>query len=365
MQQKSGASRSFHADVRQTAASRTRHVHKKSANSLLFISVTGPGQTTAAPTDTPARAVARFVFWLALIWMVLQTCYTTLPLIRPGADIVLGAKFDSLVQGKLFSPSDRFRIFVFGNSKTMTGFRPEVFDSEFKTGVRSYNLGLPGEARFLPILKAALKAGNIPTHVFLTMPWDNAPDKPTLLDSLRDEEFMLYTLIPFRDLPRDAVIFIATSHMQFRQKYQEAAVERSRMLEQRGWYFIKSQSYFPNDELPDGYTIPTDRPNEVAPRVVPAISFVRSELATLAAHYNFEVVFVPGNMRAGAQAPAPDADAHRDTALSHHSDVRVIGPDYWVYPPSDFSDPVHLNPRGADRYTRDLAQLMQKSGALN
>jgi hypothetical protein len=339
--------------------------HKKSTDALLFISVMAPEQQRAAQADTPARKAVRFTFWLAVVWMVLQTCYTNLPLIRPGADIVLDAKFDSLVQGALFSPADRFRILVFGNSKTMAGFRPEVFDSTFKTGVRSYNLGLPGEAHFLPILKAALKAGNVPTHVFLTMPWDSAPNKPTPLDWLRDEEFMLYTLIPFRDLPRDAITFIATSHFQFRQKYQEAAVERSRMLEQRGWYFIKSQSYFPNDELPDGYAIPTDRPSELAPRVVPQQSYVRSELMALAEHYNFEVVFVPGNMRTGAQAKAPAADMRRDADLSDHSSIRIIGPDYWVYPTADFSDPVHLNPRGAERYTRDMAQLILKSGALN
>jgi len=339
--------------------------HKKSTEALLFISVMAPEQRRAAQADTPARKVARFTFWLALVWMVLQTCYTNLPLIRPGADIVLDAKFDSLVQGALFSPADRVRILVFGNSKTMAGFRPDVFDSAFKTGVRSYNLGLPGEARFLPILKAALKAGNVPTHVFLTMPWDAAPNKPTPLDWLRDEEFMLYTLIPFRDLPRDAITFIATSRFQFRQKYLEAAVERSRMLEQRGWYFIKSQSYFPNDELPDGYAIPTDRANEVAPRIVPEQSYVRNELMTLAERYNFEVVFVPGNMRAGAQAAASEADTQRDASLPGGSGFRIIGPDYWTYPPADFSDPVHLNPRGADRYTRELAQLILKSGALN
>jgi hypothetical protein len=340
-------------------------VQKKSADSLLFIRIVSPGQASATRADTRTRAVAWFAFWLALVWMVLQTCYSDLPLIRPGADIVLDAKFDSLVRSGMFSPTDRFRILVFGNSKTMAGFRPEIFDAELGAGVRSYNLGLPGEARFLPILRAALKAGNIPTHVFLTMSWDSTPSKPTLLDWLRDEEFMLYTVIPFRDLPRDIVTFIATSHLQFRQKYEEAAVERRRMLDQRGWYFIKSQSFYSNDELPADYSIPTDRPTEIAPRVVPAASYVRSELKALAQQYNFEVVFVPGNMRAGAQAALPAADAQRDTTIEEHSSVRLIGPDYWLYPPADFSDPVHLNPIGADRYTRDLARLMRTSGAFH
>jgi hypothetical protein len=45
--------------------------------------------------------------------------------------------------------------------------------------------------------------------------------------------------------------------------------------------------------------------------------------------------------------------------------IRVVGPDYWVYPPSHFSDPVHLNPHGALAYTADLAELFKKTEALD
>jgi hypothetical protein len=337
----------------------------ENAKALEFAGAGAAQDGATERTSAPARSLARFLLLLALVWIALEACYEGLPMIRPGADIVLGAKFDTLATGALFAPADRFRIFVLGNSKTLAGFRPELFDAAFAGGMRSYNLGLPGDARILPILNAALEAGNIPTHVFLTIPWDGGPDKPTWLDRLRDDETILYTLIPFRDLPRDAITFVATSHFQFRQKYEDAADERKKMLAQRGWYFIKSQSFYPNDELPEIYDIPTDHPSEFLARAVPEVSYVRREIERLARQYHFEVVLIPGNVRYHAQAPAPQADAARNASLSGSGQVRIIGPDYWVYPAKDFSDPVHLNPNGAQDYTRDLAQLVTKTGILN
>jgi hypothetical protein len=339
-------------------------VQKENVDSLQAMSVAIPGQADRRDVDTPARSVMRFVVIAALVWIALDWCYTKFPMIRPGADIVMEAKFQSLVKARMFSSEDRHRILVFGNSKTLAGFRPEEFDASFKPGVHSYNLGLPGDARILPILKAALAAGNIPTHVFLTVPWDNKP-KPTLLDYLRDDETILYTLIPFRDLPRDIVSFVATSHFQFRQRYQESRHERDRMLAQRGWYFIKGQSFFPSGELPDDYSIPTDHPDEFIPRAIPAESFVLSELDRMSRQYGFKVILVPGNMRRHAEAPAPVADEKRGVDIPGHAGMRVIGPDYWIYPPKDYSDAVHLNPIGATAYTRDLARLVADSGVLN
>ncbi|OZI60572.1 hypothetical protein [Bordetella genomosp. 11] len=339
-------------------------MQEENIESLRAIGGSTAGVAAGRPANVRVRSVARFLLMAATVWVVLDWCYLAFPLIRPGADIVLEAKFQSLAKARLFSSGDRWRILVFGNSKTLAGFRPEEFDAHFQTGVRSYNLGLPGDARILPILQATLAAGNVPTHVFLTIPWDDKP-KPTLLDHLRDDETILYTLVPFRDLPRDLTVFVATSHFRFRQRYEEGRHERDKMLAQRGWYFISGQSFFPSGELPDDYAIATDRPGEFIPRAIPGKSFVLDELARLSRQYGFNVILVPGNMREHAQAAAPAADASRDAVVAGHPGMRIIGPDYWVYPPRDYSDAVHLNPVGATSYTRDLARLVAESGVLH
>jgi hypothetical protein len=343
-------------------------VQKESAEVLGFGEAAAPRGMRAliawGRQDSRPRAIMRFAVLAALAWAVMDACYTKLPLIRPGADIVMAAKFDAMVKRRMFAPTDHYRVFVFGNSKTMAGFRPDEFDAAFPPGVRSYNLGLPGEARFLPILKAALAAGNVPTHVLLTIPWDGKP-APTWLDRLRDDEAILYTLVPFRDLPRDAVTFLAASRLHMRERYEDAAHERARMLEQRGWYFIKSQSLFEGDALPDDYSLPTDHPAEFLPREIPPASFARDELEALARKYGFRIVMVPGNMRGHAEAAAPAADDNRLRAIAGNAAIRIAGPDYWVYPAADFADPVHLNPRGATAYTHDLARLAAALGIFD
>lgn len=323
--------------------------------------------SSAGPTRLTRRihSVIRFAGLFALTWILLDICYETLPMIRPGADVVLDAKLKVLAKSPLFLPEDRYRVLVFGNSKTLAGFKPDEFDQAFgDRHVRSYNLGLPGDARFLPILKTALDAGNVPTHVFLTLPWDDKP-KPSLLDRLRDEETVLYTLIPFRDLPRDIVVFAAASHLHFKQKYDEAVQERDKMLANRGWYYIKGQSYFPSGDLPEGYSLPTDRPDQFLARDVPKTSYMLDELTTLARHYRFQVVLIPGNTRRHAAAPAPRIDEARSIEISGNSGFHIIGPDYWLYPPAQYSDPVHMNPQGATAYTRDLAQLVAQNSVFD
>ena len=46
--------------------------------------------------------------------------------------------------------------------------------------------------------------------------------------------------------------------------------------------------------------------------------------------------------------------------FSYLNGVQVIGPDYWQYPNRMFSDPAHLNPHGAEIYTRDLWNLVKR-----
>ncbi len=339
-------------------------MQNESVKVLESADISAPSSTGKTRSTRRVHSVIRFAGLFALIWILLETCYETLPMIRPGADIVLDAKLKTLVKGQLFLPEDRYRILVFGNSKTLAGFKPDEFDAAFGGGVRSYNLGLPGDARILPILQAALDAGNVPTHVFLTIAWDDKP-KPTLFDKLRDEETILYDLIPFRDLPRDIVVFAVTSHLHFKQKYDEAVQERDKMLANRGWYYIKGQRYFSSGDLPEDYSLPTDRPDQFQARVIPNDSYVLSELTRLAQKHHFQVVLIPGNSRSHAAAPAPRADDARSMQVRGDSGFRVIGPDYWVYPPSNYSDPVHMNPDGASAYTHDLARLVAQSNVFH
>src|SRR5215831_19043791 len=133
------------------------------------------------------RPVAAFVFAFAAVWLALDVAYIGLPFIRPGSVVIADAKFETLVTGRMFDPQDRYRVMIFGHSKALTSARPRELDAAMGAGFRSYNLGLPGEVHFLPILEAALEAGNVPTHVLLTLPWDGKRDGNGLVDALHDD----------------------------------------------------------------------------------------------------------------------------------------------------------------------------------
>jgi hypothetical protein len=336
---------------------------------------TSPSSSAALPTierEWPTgatikwrRPVAEFLLLFAAVWLLLYGAYFMLPFTRPGATVIADAKFDALVKGRMFGPQDRYRVMVFGHSKALTCVRPPELDTAMGPGFRSYNLGLPGEVQFLPILEAALEAGNVPTHVLLTLPWDIKPDRPGFMDALRDDTAIAKTLLPFRTLPRDVTLFLFENRNRLTEAVHDVAAQRNSMLEERGWYFIKSQSHYANDRLPDDYALPTDRPNRIDERKIPEKSYKRTRLEQLAMKYGFEIDFIPLSFRIGEFAPAPSADQARLATISDHPRIRVLGPDYFSYPPANFADPNHMNRQGALAYTADLAKLLKGSGVLN
>jgi hypothetical protein len=288
-----------------------------------------------------------------------------LPFIRPGSNIIALAKFDTLVKRPMFGPQDRFRLMIFGHSKVLTSVRPRELDAAMGPGFRSYNLGLPGDDRFLPILEDALFAGNVPTHVLLTAPWGSKLDTDGLLDTIRNDAATANLLIPFRELPRDATLFIFQNKNRMMDAIREVEAERSAMIDDRGWYFIKSQSHYPGDRLPDDYALPTDRPTQIEQRKIPDAAISRPRLEQLARKYGFKIVMIPLAYRNGEYAPAPETDRARLAKISNEPPILIIGPDYFSYPPALFSDPGHMNPAGALVYTDDLARLLKASGVFD
>lgn len=320
--------------------------------------------------DRPATTVwrkpaAAFVLLFGAVWLSLYAAHALLPFLRPGSVVIADAKFDTLVKNPMFGPQDRYRVMMFGYSKVLSALRPRDLDATFGPGFRSYNLGLPGDVRFLPILEAALTAGNIPTHVLLTIPWDGKREADDLTAIFRDDNALAGKLFPFRTLPRDAALFLVQNRSRLRDAVRDVDAQRSAMLDDRGWYFIKSQSHYPGDRLPDDYALPTDHPGRVEPRVIPERSLARDRLEQLARQYGFQVIFVPTFFRVGEVAPWPAPDRTGSTTISEHPLMRVLGPDYFTYPPALFADPQHMNPNGALVYTADLARLLKAGGAFD
>jgi len=323
------------------------------------------GEGDKTDSSSWLKPVAAFILLFGAIWLSLYAAYMLLPFLRPGSVVIADAKFDTLVKSPMFGAQDRYRVMIFGYSKILSAFRPRELDAAIGPGFRSYNLGLPGEVRFLPILEAALAAGNVPTHVLLTIPWDAKREPDGLAAVFHDDNALASRLFPFRTLPRDAALFLVQNRSRLSDAVRDVAAQRAAMLDDRGWYFIKSQSHYAGDRLPDDYALPTDHPTRTEPRAIPEKSLVRDRLEQLARQHGFQVMFVPAYYRTGEAAAWPAADSRRVATISEQPLIRVLGPDYFTYPPALLADPQHMNPAGAQGYTADLARLLKASGAFD
>lgn len=329
-----------------------------------FANSQGAGDAIAERAGTPVRRAFRplmqFILLLAILWGLFDGIYASLPYIRPGAKIIYNAKARAMRHPeagvRLFSTGASVRVLVMGNSKMLAGFNPAVFDQAAGQGVSSFNAGLPQDPRFLPDLEAILAREDRPTHVLLTMSWY---DPAAQEDSLTGDGQVMEAIFPFHHLPRDLTLFALRARARGGLKafYRQGPQSISDMLAARGYYFIEGQSHFADHRLPPDFRLDSDTPHVPYARVGDASKPEFQRLCTLLHEHHVPAIYVPLHSRVGEFAPATQNDAWA-RAVAGCAELSILGPDYWLFPNSDFADPVHLNPEGAADYSRRLAELV-------
>jgi hypothetical protein len=322
-------------------------------------------QTTAHETSCSwsafGRNALRFLALFLLLWLAFDAVHVGFPYIRNGASIIYSTKVDYVRSHRVFTSTARYRVAVVGDSRALAGFRPDDFDRQLVgKNVQSFNLALPGERDVLSILRAFLDGGNRPTHLLVANALPDQP-APNPVSMLRADRAINQFLFPFRDLPRDLVLFTfaAIQGRGILGQYRYGHEQADKMIEDRGWYFIAGQSHYPNNQLPADFALPSDRPAIVFRRSIHAESRAFGQLMALAKQYDFHVVLVPAFFRQGALAPAAGATSERPEPVGGADRVEQIGPDYILLAAPKFSDPVHPNPSGAQEYSQYLARLLE------
>ena len=166
-------------------------------------------------------------------------------------------------------------------------------------------------------------------------------------------------LFPFRLLLRDASLFLLRSRNLGGPvaSYHHAEDEVAKMAHARGYYFIESQSRFPDHRLPPNFHLAGENESVVEYRKPAPRSASFRELKALADRYRFKIVVMPYYLRQGERG-RPGKNQAMVTVSQSNSEFRVAGDEYFLFENRYFSDTAHLNPEGARMYTSLLAELM-------
>jgi hypothetical protein len=297
---------------------------------------------------------------LAVLWGAFYVAYVMLPYTRSGAAIVTDTKTRQMRAGPCFAPGARVRVAFFGDSLTVAGVKPRLLESLLGPGVSAYNAGIPGANRLLADLRSILDHGETPTHVVLMRPWPEPDARRGPFNPLPPDAEIADAVFPFRHMPRDVVLFAlrARSRGGIRAFYDQGRQTVEQITADGGYYFIEGQSHFPGHRLPDDFRLETDRPDQSPSRAFDASTDVFRQFEAIAVERHIRLIVVPEYCREPSRGPSPGGEALA-RALSAYPWIDVVGPEYVRYPNRQFSDIVHVNPDGADVYTRYLAELLR------
>jgi hypothetical protein len=322
-----------------------------------------------APEPRPAPAAGKLLWGLVgfvALWVLFCQLWQALPYLSSGSDVVFRTKVQAELRGEAFrgASGNQTKVLIFGTSKILSGFIPDEFDQAgARTGLSifSFNSGYPARDSFVPELESMTKHGTIPDVLLLTEAWGGEP-AASVFQPIGNEHALAETIFPFRHLLRDAANFIgnARQHGGAMSYYRMAQKSVEQMMTDRGYYFIAEQSHYPHDRLPDNFSLPTDSPSHIAARKADPQAPEASELENLIAKYRLTCFYVPAYARSGAVASASSDNVSFRTTVEAVG-CKTLGPDYFTYPNSFFSDELHLNREGAKVFTADLFQTVREA----
>ena len=296
---------------------------------------------------------------LVLLWVLFSCVYKLVPYTKAGDEVIYETKVNKLLSSVEFPTDAKYKIAVFGSSVVLSGFIPDVFDNA-DTNTYSYNLGLPASGHFVFALELLIKRNQIPTHVFLTTTWPKEEQKTAF--SLPHDKNIIETLFPFQSLPRNLTLFFLRSRNRggIVEYYQAAKRTAEQMLAGRGYYFIEGQSHFPNHRLPDEFKLQSDTPDIIRTRFFDTTNPIFKKLIEIHNKHDIKFYIVPTYRRAGSAAQCSLENKNADV-FKNSPGLHVLGPEYYLFVNRYFSDATHVNPEGAELYTKKLRELFDEN----
>jgi hypothetical protein len=303
---------------------------------------------------------------------------------KDGASIICEEKRKAVRARRIRGETGRENVLFMGSSKILAGIIPQQFDEATGGRTYSWNLSLPaltiGPHYFM--LKDYLQHNPPPEYIVLKLS-ARYGDSAGIFDSYgiqgaTVEEILSYALnrpnknvvwnyfFPWRLYRNSAIEYMRArwndpQSLELLRSRNRAIVEK--MFQDRGYYFIREQAV-PSGCLPDDYRAPGDGTPEKG------IDFDRDpyvhKFFDLAEQSGIRVLVVEPPYRPGEIPQRTSMPAWGHKLLAQYRNVHLAD-GAWklkIYENRLFSDPVHPNPEGAKRFTREIySEFIEAFGA--
>ena len=151
----------------------------------------------------------KFFFLVISVWLAFFSLYHLFPYAHPGSRIVYMAKLEALESSRIFPDTASKKVVIFGNSKVLSSFVPDLFDELSNDRTVSFNCGLPDAEHFEDELRKMIESGNRPDIVLLTVPWENESQDLGIFRPFRSDKKIMDILFPFRKMVMEMYSFFS------------------------------------------------------------------------------------------------------------------------------------------------------------
>jgi len=298
---------------------------------------------------------------------------------KDGASIICEEKRKAVRNGTFGYKEGKINVLFMGRSKILAGIIPNYFDSLVNGRTYSLNLSLPA----LPIgphyfaLKDYLESNPPPEYIVLHLSV-SAGKSTSLFDKYanqgisfpqelvsyfinRENKTVIFNFVfPIRMYLKQSVKYalnLVFNPSDIRRNRRRNAKIVNKMINDRGYYFIKEQARFPDNKLPATFkeSLNLDRTRGIYdPHIDP---YVR-KFFDLASNNKIKILLIEVPYREKQYMQYSLMPKHYKIVLDEYSNI-YIAQDGWkvkFYENKFFSDPTHLNAEGAELYTHKITE---------
>jgi len=299
---------------------------------------------------------------------------------KDGAALVCETKRNMVRSGAIHYDKDKINVLFMGTSRILAGIAPAVFDELSGGRTLSYNLALPA----LPIsssyfvLRDYLKKNPPPGWIIMQLHINQCrtctlfnyyshqglislAEIFSLFTEVQDKKIALNYIFPFRMYAFFTVQYLYNRIFhpgRIRESQDNNRAILSRMMEERGYYFIEEQAVSSDNRLPDdfGEMEKTSAAPQQGVEYDPFIDPYVEKFFDLTRENGINVLLVQPVYRQNQGSQYEKIPLQFDMILKEYNHVFLAKQGWKLrrYENRFFSDRTHLNKDGARQFTREI-----------